>query len=222
MIAPFASFSAGFASFFAPCILPILPALFAVLLEDADEIEDQTNIKRDIAKILPFIGGFTMVFVAMGLAAGGIGRALLTYQREINIIGGAIITIMGFHMLELIEIPVLMRGGMPAISHGSNFVLGMIFSASWTPCISPILTSILIMVAGGSSALGGAGLLASYAAGLAIPLMGSALLWRRAIQLGGKTAKWGHVIKKIAGLILLILGLSIMTGYFEMITSRLL
>ncbi len=219
MVAVLGAFGAGAISFFSPCILPVLPGLFAYLLKDADNMGQGWSIRQDMMRILPFAAGFSVIFVLLGLAAGGVGQSLLEYQRHIEIIGGTLVTVFGLHLLGAIQIPIFSRGGLSPRGNQSGLLMGAVFSVTWTPCVSPILASLLLVVAVEGSIAFGATLLSSYALGLMLPLVLSAVLWRRALKMSRAVQRWGFALHRIAGAILTALGLAIMTGYFERITS---
>ena len=220
MVGMLGSFFAGIMSFFSPCILPVLPGLFAYLLSNETKAEVPSGWKA-VGKVAPFAAGFSTAFVILGLAAGGIGSTLLQYQRQINIVGGLIITIFGLHMLSLIQVPALFRGGLGTPGRHGGFALGLAFSASWTPCVGPILTSLLILVGTAGSAAIGATMLAAYALGLSIPFIIAAIAWHRLAGRVTRMGRWSGILHKVGGAILAVLGLSIMLGYFEQITTLL-
>ncbi len=220
MIAIMGAFGAGAVSFFSPCILPILPGLFAHLL-NGESVSNGRSLWQDMARVLPFALGFGLVFVVMGLAAGGIGQSLLQYQRHMEVIGGALVTAFGLHLLGALQVPLFNRGGLAPRGNPGGLVLGAVFSVTWTPCVSPILASLLLMVTVEGSVLFGATMLSSYALGLMLPLVTAAILWRRALGMSQSVRRWSHMLHRIAGGILTLLGLAIMTGYFERVTSLL-
>lgn len=207
-------FAAGLMSFFSPCILPVLPGFFAYLVGPEPAAPGDRFPPRAVRRTAAFVLGFGIMFVLMGTAAGGVGRLLTQYLREINIIGGALVVFFGLHMLGLFHVPFLMRGGLSVPRNTSGFVLGMALSAAWTPCVGPLLASVLIIAAAAGSPLWGAVLLGSYAAGMAVPFLVGALLWGRFAAAARSLSRWSHHLSRAGGIILVVVGLLMMTGVF--------
>lgn len=207
-------FAAGLMSFFSPCIVPVLPGFFAFLVGDESGAARRFP-SRTVYRTGAFILGFGIMFVLMGTAAGGLGRLLTRYLREINIIGGALVVFFGLHMLGLFQVPFLMRGGFSAPRGTSGFVLGVAMSAAWTPCVGPFLASVLMMAAAAGSPLWGGVLLGAFAAGLGLPFLAGAVLWARFAVRARSMSRWSHHLSRIGGVVLVAVGFMMMTGVFS-------
>ena len=215
------SFIAGLFSFFSPCIVPLIPGFLAFLTgKTVMEQEEKLNWNA-FYKSLSFVAGFSVIFVLMGLSASAVGYFLVAYQAGINIIGGTVIVIFGLHMLGLIELSFLNRGGIKPPKYSNGFLLGVAFSVAWTPCVGPFLASILIIAGTEASAVYGGILLAFYSLGLGIPFMAAALFWGKIVKSTGSIAKVSWYLSKVAGVTLIILGVLIMTGRFAWLASLL-
>jgi len=217
-----AAFAAGVVSFVSPCVLPLVPAYVSYV---AGQPLDMQRKRRKAGERLAaltlsafFVLGFSAVFVALGASATFLGRLLLQYRYEANLAGGAIVIVFGLLMLGMTRgMPWLMRdfrfhphlaGGRPLPA----FVLGLAFGFGWTPCIGPILGAILTMSAVQTSPSTGVGLLAIYAAGLGVPFLLAALFTR---ELAGRLRglrRLGTALQIVAGLILILMGIAMVTG----------
>ncbi len=217
-----AAFAAGLISFVSPCVLPLVPAYVSFIagqpLAGKRSRPDAGERLAALTLSAFFVLGFSAVFVSLGASATFLGRLLLQYRYEANIIGGAIVIVFGLLMLGMTRaMPWLMRDFRfhPRLSGGRPlpaFVLGIAFGFGWTPCIGPVLGAILTVSAVQTSALGGAGLLATYAAGLGIPFLLTAVFTR---ELAGRLrdlGRLGAALQIVAGLILILMGVAMMTG----------
>jgi cytochrome c-type biogenesis protein len=180
---PAAAFAAGLVSFLSPCVLPLVPGYVSIITgTGVSELRSPTPaMKADSLKhAFAFVLGFTVVFIALGLAAGAFGSVLGKYQRTLETVFGLLIITFGLHMSGLIKVPILVRearfhalmrgGGLPR-----SFVTGFAFAFGWTPCVGPVLGAVLALAATQSAVFKAAALLALYSAGLAIPFMLTAL-----------------------------------------------
>lgn len=218
-----AALLAGAISFLSPCVLPLVPGYLAFIAGRAtDGGTDATaaldaRIERRLAP-LAFVLGFSLVFVLMGAGATAIGKLLLQYRYEANLVGGAIIVVFGLFMTGLVRPLWLLRDYRPVHrlenggSVGAAGLLGIAFGVGWTPCIGPILGGILTVAATRSGELSGMGLLATYAAGLAIPFLAAAAFADRFSRSLGHLRRWGRWLHPVAGGILIVIGLAMMTG----------
>lgn len=183
-----AAFAGGVVSFLSPCVLPIVPAYLAIITGlDAEQLRDADRpllrIGRDTAL---FIAGFSAVFVALGLSATTIGQGLFRNQSLLTRVSGGVVLTMALFMLAslFLNAPWLYqeRRFHPDLSRFGPFaapVAGVAFGFGWTPCIGPVLTSILAVAANRGSAAQGAALLAVYSAGLGLPFMATGLAFGR-------------------------------------------
>lgn len=215
------AFAAGLISFFSPCIVPLIPGFLAFLTGDT-LVNNKTKINwTAFYKSLSFVAGFSIIFILMGLSISSMGIFLIKHQKFINVVGGALIILFGLHLLDLFQIPFLLKGGVKTPKYSSGFFLGIAFSAAWTPCVGPVLGSILIIAGTEGSALQGGILLMLYSLGIAIPFMLFALFWGKLVSYIKYIAKISWYINKAAGFILVILGFLIMTGRFTWLSKLL-
>jgi cytochrome c-type biogenesis protein len=222
-----AAFGAGVVSFLSPCVLPLVPGYLSFLGGLAFG-EDPARRSRSADVLLPaalFVLGFSAVFVALGVSASLLGGVLTANRLLISRISGVVIIAFGFFMLGLVKVPWLYGEARfdpartRALGRWAAPVMGMAFGFAWTPCVGPILGSILMLAAGSGHAGEGALLLAAYSAGLGIPfLLAAALL--------GKTAgvlKWLNrhalLISRVSGVVLMALGALIATDTLGAVTA---
>jgi len=225
-ITVFGAFLAGILSFLSPCVLPLVPSFITYLtgLSFADlQAEHPTHLvrRRTIIHSLLFISGFTLVFVLLGASATFIGGFLRENMSLMRKIGGALIVIFGMHVAGLVPINLLLGEkrltlhNKPAGYLGSIFV-GIAFAAGWTPCIGPILASILIVAAKEETVLHGIMLLLVYSLGLAIPFFLSSLALHRFLIIFNRFKKYIRMFEIITGLFLVVVGLMI---FFDRLSS---
>jgi cytochrome c biogenesis protein CcdA/peroxiredoxin len=207
------AFSAGLLSFFSPCTFPLLPVYIGYFASDdlPEETPYRTRLISKLLKTLLFVAGICVVFVLLGFGAGAIGKALSSVYFTIAC--GIIVFIFGLQYAEIINIPFLMQEKRFDMSKAASkgiwwaFLLGVMFSFGWTPCVGPVLATVLGMTAQNGDVLQGGILLFIYALGLSIPFLvlsaGSATLIAR---IKGLT-KYLPIIKKIGGVIIALMGL---------------
>jgi cytochrome c-type biogenesis protein len=217
-----AAFAAGLVSFLSPCVLPLVPAYVSYVAGDpAYAMQGESDRRGRIgAATLSafFVLGFSTVFVALGASATALGRLMLQYRYEANIIGGAIVVAFGLLMIGMSRgMPWLQRefrfhprlaGGRPAAA----YMLGLAFGFGWTPCIGPVLGAILTLSAVQTTVSGGIALLSFYAAGLGVPFVLSALFTRELVWRLRGLRRAGTALQIVAGLILVVMGIAMITG----------
>ncbi len=217
------AFAAGLLSFLSPCTLPLIPSYVGFLTGlSADELE----VRRGTASLhaLAFVAGFSGVFIALGASASALGVLLLHWQVWIGRIGGVVVILFGLYLLRVIQPALLMRerrlqlANKPLGYLGSAFV-GVTFGAAWTPCIGPILGAILTMAAAQGSVGRGAGLLTMYALGLAVPFLLAAVALDRFLVWFQRFRPYLVWVERIAGILLILLGLLLLTDRFTLLAS---
>jgi len=220
-----AALLAGMISFLSPCVLPLVPGYLSFIAGRATGglMEDETVAPpRPAARMLAplaFVLGFSLVFVLMGAGAGAIGQLLLQYRHEANLIGGGIVVVFGIFMTGLIQPRWLLRNYRPVQwphrggSTGAAGVLGVAFGVGWTPCIGPVLGAILTLAATRSGEFNGMALLGTYAAGLAVPFLLAAAFTDHFSRSAARLRHWGRWLHLVAGVILIVVGIAMMTGY---------
>lgn len=221
--------AAGVLSFLSPCVLPIVPPYLAFMA--GSSLDEATLARGPDRRVLRtavfFVLGLSTVFLLLGLAASSLGRALLIWQRELAMASGAVITLFGLHFLGVLRIPFLMREARveARVSGGSPFgayVLGLAFAFGWTPCIGPVLGSILSLAAQEGSVERGMLLMGVYAAGLGLPFLLTALFLRQAMGLMAGMRRHMTLIERLMGVMLLAVGLLMLTGGFTALSFWLL
>ena len=215
------AFAAGALSFLSPCVLPLVPAYVSYVTGQSIQSDRVSPSSRASAAFLSlcFVFGFSAVFVALGASATALSRLLLQYRYEAGVIGGALVILFGLVMLVGVErIPFLRRDahfhvrtatGNPAAA----LVLGIAFGFGWTPCIGPILGVILTAAAVSESASAGIRLLGAYSAGLGLPFVVAAVFLH---EISGRWRGMGRVgapLMRIAGLVMVAIGVAMMTGH---------
>lgn len=198
-------FTAGLISFFSPCVLPLIPAYLGYISGGSE------NKRTILSRSIGFVVGFTIIFTLMGATASFIGGFIFDNQLLLMRIGGIILIILGIQMTGIININFLSkekRKRMPKVaSWFSSILIGMIFAAGWTPCIGPILGSVLVYASQANTMNQGIYYLLIYSLGIGIPFIISALLIQQIEPLVNKFNKGSLILKKIAGLVIFIFGL---------------
>jgi cytochrome c-type biogenesis protein len=216
-------FFEGIISFLSPCFLPLIPIYIGYLSGKAGEKRKWNVVKNSIA----FVIGFTVVFVLLGATSSSIGHFLLEYRRILNKILGILVVVMGLFYMDILKINFLnMEKRFSYEGQKTNFLgallLGAAIGFGWTPCIGPILASVLAIAASKTSVVYGMYLLFIYSMGIAIPFLVTALLIEGAAFKLRKILMYTKIIKVVTGLILIITGILLYTGYFERLSSYLL
>ena len=216
---------AGLASFLSPCVFSLVPVYISYLGgRSAGQITmegGKTNRFDTLFHGLAFVLGFSVVFVTLGIAAGVLGAALAPIRYWLTRVGGIVVILFGIHMTGLIRIPFLdydLRLFSPLkISTGllPSFLMGVFFSAGWTPCVGPVLGAILTLALNGGSLAKGALLLATYSLGLGIPFLVAALTIEWFSQLLKRYSKFLHYVEIAMGIVLIIVGIMLFLGTFN-------
>src|SRR5262245_35972704 len=181
----FTAFGAGVLSFVSPCVLPIVPGYLSFISganvsQYRDSEAPRDLVRRVAVTSLFFVLGFSTVFVAMGAAATYVGYYLQQYKRVLGMVGGAVIIVLGLHLMGVIRIKWLlgeMRAEVKEKPLGlvGAYVVGLAFAFGWTPCIGPILAAILLYASQQETVTQGVVLLSAYSAGLGIPFIAAGL-----------------------------------------------
>lgn len=225
----FFAFSAGFLSFVSPCVLPLIPSyvsyITGISFEDLVEGGEEKNFtKVTLYNSLAFILGFTIVFVSLGASSSYFGSLLRDYQELIMRVGGILVIVFGLFIMGVLKLDFINRDKKfhlqekPAGYIGSVFV-GIVFAAGWTPCIGPLLGSILSIATSEGSVLFGVELLFVYSIGLGIPFLITSLALNTFLRHVPKVTKHMRVITTISGLILIAIGLLLVTDRFAELSN---
>ena len=213
---------AGGLSFLSPCVLPIVPPYLAYMggirMADMREGAAQTRARLFVPALF-FVMGLSTIFILLGLTASAFGLQIARYSETLAQIAGAIVILFGLHFLGVFRVPFLMREArLDAGDRGGSafgaYVLGLAFAFGWTPCIGPILGTILSMALQEANVARGTALLAAYAMGLGLPFLFAALFIDRAIDLMARLRPHMRKIEVAMGLLLLAVGLAMVTGAF--------
>lgn len=211
-----AAFLAGLLSFFSPCILPLIPAYFTFITGySLDELTTNPGAAvrtRVLLSTLAYVAGFACVFILMGASASYLGRLAFAYRDIIRVAGGLLIIVLGVHLTGLVRIGLLdfekrVHPRKKPLHFLGTFLVGMAFGAGWSPCIGPLLGSILIVAGSQETVAQGVWLLATYSAGMALPFLVIALSIDLVLRVIRKAVRSVNVLNRIAGVLLIILGL---------------
>ena len=223
------AFSAGLLSFASPCVLPIGPSFLGFISGMTFEEMTGDGADRRAPVLLYtawFVLGFSLVFVALGASATAVGRLLLEHQGTFRVVGGLLIVVLGLHFMRVINIQFLQvekRLHLKSKPMGvvGSFLVGVTFALGWTPCIGPILGSILMVAAAEASVVKGVALLSAYSLGFAIPFLAAAAAINAFLRSYRRFAR--HMPKVIAasGAFLIVVGLLLMTDRFALIAELL-
>ncbi|HEX0543367.1 TPA: thiol-disulfide oxidoreductase-associated membrane protein CcdA2 [Streptococcus pneumoniae] len=216
-------FLAGILSFFSPCILPLLPVYTGVLLDDKDGAQASSGkfsiSVTSLLRTLAFIAGISFIFILLGYGAGFLGDLL--YASWFQYLTGAIIILLGLHQMEILHFKGLYKEkrlqlqgqGQNGKGYSQAFLLGLTFSFAWTPCVGPVLGSVLALAAsGGSGAWQGAGLMLVYTLGLALPFLLIALTSSYVLKHFRKLHPYLGILKKVGGFLIIVMGLLVLFG----------
>ena len=212
------AFGAGLISFLSPCVLPLIPGYISYISGSSlNELIEKKNI--NLFPIILFTVGFSIVFIVFGAASTFLGQVLLQNSYELRIAAGLVIVVLSLHIIGIINIKFLNFEKRIHTNKNTNFyspiIIGMAFAFGWTPCIGPILGSILVLAATEENINKGILLLVSYSLGLALPFILSGYLIQRFLIFSKNFKKNINLVSKIGGIILLITGILILTNQLQ-------
>ena len=222
---PIAAFLAGVLSFLSPCVLPLVPGYISLISGvGVEELQagNKSLKKKVLLHAILFICGFSVVFIAFGAAATGIGQILGRYKEWILYAAGLVIILFGLHLTGLIRIPFLYRDARlnnvkTEPSPAGSFLLGFAFAFGWSPCIGPILAAVLKFAADQDTMAKGIMLLAVYSLGLAVPFLITALAVDWFMHFYGKFRVHLHKVEVASGVLLICLGVLVFYGKFALL-----
>lgn len=217
------AFLAGLASFLSPCVLSLVPAYIGYLGGRSMAVAQEREPSKweTFSHGLAFVLGFSVVFVLLGIATSALGSVLYDARGLLAKIGGVVVVIFGLHMTHIIRIPFLEYDLRPQSQpdrkrgYVSSFMMGIFFSAGWSPCVGPVLGLILTLSLSGGSIVQGALLLTAYSAGLAIPFLIAALGIGWVTTILRKYGKLMYYIEIAMGVLMIIIGIMLFFGTFE-------
>ncbi len=218
------AFLAGLASFLSPCVFSLVPAYVGYLGGRAAGGEAaESNRWVTFSHGLAFVLGFSVVFVALGVAASALGSLLYDLRTWLAKIGGVVVIVFGLHMIGVFRIPFLEYDvrvhSMPdrKLGYLSSALMGVFFSAGWSPCVGPVLGAILTLAFNGGDLTVGTTLLSAYSAGLGIPFLVAALGIGWVSTILKKYNKTMRYVEIAMGVILVIVGIMLFAGTFELL-----
>jgi len=220
------AFLAGLASFLSPCVFSLVPAYVGYLGGRAAGGEASANNRWiTFSHGLVFVLGFSVVFISLGLAASALGGFLYDARDLLAKIGGLVVIIFGLHMIGVFRIPFLeydtrvQKLPDARLGYLASFLMGVFFSAGWSPCVGPVLGAILTLAMNGGDLGFGATMLTAYSAGLAIPFLVAALGIGWVTGLLRKHGKTMRYVEIAMGVILVIVGLMLIFGVFNLLAN---
>lgn len=218
-----ALFGAGVASFLAPCVVPLLPAYIAMVVGTSAE---DAGPARAVGATALFVLGFTLVFAGLGVAAGALGSSLDDFRTVLERGGGVVVAVMGLILLgvfgdtlvrerrAILTVPKSLGAARPV-------VLGVAFGAAWSPCVGPLLGAALVVAASSSNPARGGALLTAYALGIGVPFLVASLGLASSPGFNNFLRRIARPLQRVAGGLLLVLGVLLVTGWYDHLTSYL-
>ncbi len=221
-----AAFGAGVLSFLSPCVFPLIPAYLAQLtgtsFQELQEMQDNDRRQIMVRNSIAFVIGLAVVFTLFGASATFLGKFFLNNQLLVGRIAGFAIVLFGLHMMGVIQIPWLLRESRVDLADarqrstglGGSVLMGAAFGVGWTPCIGPVLASILAIASQADTVVTGMVLLLAYALGLGVPFILMALILNRAAgqKAMGKIRQYMPQLSAASGVLLIAMGLLVFTG----------
>jgi cytochrome c-type biogenesis protein len=226
---PLAAFVAGILSFLSPCVLPLVPG-YVSLISGATAEDLQSQDRRMLGTVMlhsfTFILGFSVVFIALGAVATGIGQFANEYHNVLAKLAGIVVIVFGLHLTGLLKIKALyadkrlhdVKGGSSAFG---SFAVGFAFAFGWTPCIGPILATILVFAGAQETVFKGVLLLAIYSLGLAVPFLLTSLGVDRFLVFYGRFRRHLHTVEVISGVLLIAVGVLIFMNNLKLLSGYL-
>jgi cytochrome c-type biogenesis protein len=226
---PLAAFFAGILSFLSPCVLPLVPG-YVSLISGASVDELKSSERRVLGTVmlhsLTFVLGFSVVFIALGAVATGVGQVLKEYHSLLSKVAGVVVIIFGLHLTGILKIKALyadkrmhdVKGSSSAVG---SFAVGFAFAFGWTPCIGPILATILVLAGAQGTVLKGIVLLAVYSLGLAVPFLLTSLGVDRFLVFYGRFRKHLHTVEVLSGILLIAIGVLIFLNNLRLLSGYL-
>lgn len=216
-------FLEGIITFISPCILPMVPIYISYFMGSDEEKNKNVALRNSIA----FVLGFSILFTIFGALAGTFGSVINEYMKLFNVISGILLIIFGLNYIGILKIQLLQRTFKLKNNIGkknglvSSILFGMIFAVGWTPCVGPFLGSALMIAANSQYHMEGIFMLLTYSLGLGLPFILSALLIDSLKNTFSFIKKNYKIINIISGILLIIIGIMMMTGYLNLLLSLL-
>ena len=219
------AFGTGLLSFLSPCVLPLIPSYVTFIT--GLSLEDVQKARRAaFVHSLLFVLGFTLIFLALGATATTLGAVLHAQRVWITRVGGVLVIVFGLYMLGVFNVSLFSQErrvhlANKPVGYLGTVLVGIAFGAGWTPCIGPILGSILTYAASSADLTRGLWLLFAYSLGLAVPFLLSAVAVERFLDFFGRMKRQMHWITRTSGVLMIAVGLLMVTNYFTILASAL-
>ena len=218
------AFLAGLLSFLSPCVLPLVPSYLSYVTGMSGVAELRSRRHLALLHATLFVVGFSLIFIALGATATAFGRLLNAYQHWLERVGGALIVVFGLYTVGALKIGLLSREariqlGDKPLGYLGSVLAGMAFGAGWTPCIGPILGSILLYTSSQADFGRGLSLLLAYSLGLAIPFLVAAGALEAFLGWFQRFRKYIGWVERIAGALLVVVGVMMMFGLFTLLSG---
>lgn len=218
----FILFLEGIITFISPCILPMIPIYISYFMGG----NDNKNNNKALLNSIGFVIGFSVIFTILGAAAGTFGDFIQKYMKIFNIIAGILLIVFGLNYIGIFKITFLEKSfklknktNLNKLNLTSSILFGMIFAIGWTPCVGTFLGAALMIAANSQDTLKGIFMLLSYSLGLGIPFIISALLIENIKGVFKFIKRNYKIINTVSGILLIIIGLMMMTGYLNLLLS---
>lgn len=212
-------FLAGVLTFLSPCVLPLIPSYISYITgASLEELQAGKGVKRATAMhSLLFILGFSVVFILLGASATFVSGFLYQYQHWIRNVGGILIILFGLHLMGVLPLHLLLKEKRlqlrrKPVGYAGSFLVGAAFSIGWTPCVGPILASVLLYASSQVTVNQGILLLAAYSLGMGIPFFLSSLAFNRLLTSLKWLKKYLNLLEKLTGVLLILVGVLLMTN----------
>jgi cytochrome c-type biogenesis protein len=224
------AFTAGVFSFISPCVLPLIPSyltyITGISFDDLVENQSRAVRRRTLFHSLFFILGFSLVFVGLGASATLVGGFFQENQQLIRRLGGVIVILLGIHITGLVKLKFLEQEKRyeftdKPLGYFGSILVGIAFAAGWTPCIGPILASILLYASTSGNLGSGIALLLAYSLGLGVPFLLSALAFNTFLTHFARLNRYLRVINLVSGIFLIIVGLLLVFDYLSLLSQYL-
>ena len=219
------SFTAGLLSFLSPCVLPLIPSYVTFIT--GLSLEDVQRARRAaLVHSVLFVLGFTLIFLALGATATVLGRVLLAQREWLSRAGGVLVILFGLYMMGALNVGAFARERRvhladKPVGYLGTVLVGIAFGAGWTPCIGPILGSILIFTSRSADLERGLLLLLAYSLGLALPFLASALAIQQFLSAFSRVRRQMAWITRASGVLLIVVGVMMITDYFTVLAGYL-
>ncbi|GJL56463.1 MAG: cytochrome C biogenesis protein CcdA [Nitrospirales bacterium] len=224
-----AAFGAGFLSFLSPCVLPLVPSYISYItglsVEQLQTFTEREQFRKSIMlNSLLFITGFSSIFIALGASASVVGQWLFDYQEHLRKVGGVVIILLGLNVLGVLKFGWLvtekrLHFQSRPLGYGGSFLIGVAFAAGWTPCVGPILGTILLYASTSDTHLDGLTFLAFYSLGLGLPLFAAAVSLDRFLTHFKQIRRYIRAVSITSGVLLVAVGTLLYSNSFVRLTS---